>query len=470
MHNRRRIKLSKRLAIRGGLSLVLVLALCVSSFAAVTANTVSANVIDGDNAYSFPMLSTDLDTILAQAESQGMPSLEALDTAERVQNTTTVYVRRGVNFTVNEAGRKTQLVAYEGETVEEALLEGNILLKEADEVSPSLETVITADTSVEIVRACTVIVTADGKSQTVSLSGATVGDALKKAGVTLGKEDSVSFPVEEPLFEKMNIRVARVTKITVTADGKTKEYKVAAQSVAEALKKCGVSLGEEDRLSCKPTDKLKADMKITIQRVSKEETKVTEEIPYETVYEDTDELYDGETRVKTEGVAGEKEVCYEVLSVDGKEESKTVLEEKILKEPVTEVILRGISEEQEEPDGGTEDGTEPPEGTFIDCDGNVVSYSRVLTGDCTAAYIPGGTTSIGMVAEYGVIAVNPDIIPYGTRLYVASPDGSVVYGYGVAGDTGGACMSGLIIADLYYNTLEECSIIGRRVMNVYVLS
>lgn len=46
----------------------------------------------------------------------------------------------------------------------------------------------------------------------------------------------------------------------------------------------------------------------------------------------------------------------------------------------------------------------------------------------------------------------------------------VVYGYGIAGDTGGACMAGTIIADLCYNTIEECSIIGRRTMNVYILS
>ena len=71
---------------------------------------------------------------------------------------------------------------------------------------------------------------------------------------------------------------------------------------------------------------------------------------------------------------------------------------------------------------------------------------------------------------YGVIAVNPNIIPYGTKMYVTSPDGSVVYGYGVAGDTGGACMAGDIIADLCYNTIEECSQIGRREMVIYILS
>ena len=85
-----------------------------------------------------------------------------------------------------------------------------------------------------------------------------------------------------------------------------------------------------------------------------------------------------------------------------------------------------------------------------------------MSGTCTAYSVPGGTTSLGWDAVYGVIAVNPNIIPYGTKMYITSPDGSVVYGYGVAGDTGGACMAGDIIADLCYNTIEECSQIGRR--------
>ena len=102
--------------------------------------------------------------------------------------------------------------------------------------------------------------------------------------------------------------------------------------------------------------------------------------------------------------------------------------------------------------------------------GNQVAYSSMLSGTCTAYSVPGGTTSLGWAAEYGVIAVNPNVIPYGTKMYVTSPDGSVVYGYGVAGDTGGACMAGDIIADLCYNTIEECSIIGRRTMNIYILA
>jgi len=69
----------------------------------------------------------------------------------------------------------------------------------------------------------------------------------------------------------------------------------------------------------------------------------------------------------------------------------------------------------------------------------------------------------------GIVAVDPSVIPLGTKLYIASPDGSIVYGYAVAGDTGGAAYNGDVVVDLFYDTYEECIQFGRRTMNIYIL-
>lgn len=462
MHGRHMKKAPRLLAIRGVAALILVLALSISSFATVMANTVSANVIDGDQSYTFNMSSTDLDEILEQAEEMGLEPLGPLDVAERVEGTTTVVVRRGVNLTVREAGKENLLVAYRGDTVEQVLLENSIVLKDADEITPARETVVEGDTQVEIRRACQVVVLADGKQTTVTQTGGTVEDALKEAGVTVGEEDSLNYDKDEPLFDKMHIRVTRVMKVRITAGGETREVETSAQTVEDVLKKFQVELDEDDRVEPEAKTKVAEGMEITVRRVEVKEEVKTEEVPFETQYQDTDSLYEGETQVKTQGVAGEKEVTYQVTFVDGKEESREAASEKVTKEPVAEVVLRGTAEREQSGAGGS--------GTFVDLYGNTVSYSSVMSGTCTAYSVPGGTTSLGWDAVYGVIAVNPNIIPYGTKMYVTSPDGSVVYGYGVAGDTGGACMAGDIIADLCYNTIEECSQIGRREMVIYILS
>ena len=239
MHGRHMKKASKLFAIRGAAALILVLALSVSSIATVTATTVSANVIDGGQSYTFSMVSTDLDEILSQAQAQGMEPLGPLDVAERVEGTTTVVVRRGVELTVAEAGRKTHLTAYEGDTVEQALLENSIVLKDEDQVSPSRDAVLEGDTQVEIRRSCQVVIYADGKTQTVTRTGGTVEDALQEAGVTVGQDDTLNYEKDEPLFDKMHIRVTRMMKVNITADGQTQEYETSAQTVEAALKKCG---------------------------------------------------------------------------------------------------------------------------------------------------------------------------------------------------------------------------------------
>ena len=72
--------------------------------------------------------------------------------------------------------------------------------------------------------------------------------------------------------------------------------------------------------------------------------------------------------------------------------------------------------------------------------------------------------------QVGVVAVNPNLIPYGSKLYITSADGSYVYGYAIAGDTGGGVMKGTLIADLYMDTYEECIQFGkRRNFKVFVL-
>ena len=70
----------------------------------------------------------------------------------------------------------------------------------------------------------------------------------------------------------------------------------------------------------------------------------------------------------------------------------------------------------------------------------------------------------------GYVAVDPKIIPYGTKLWiVAHGNTGFVYGYALAADTGGAMLSGKNFVDLYYDTYYECVLNGLRYVDVYVL-
>ena len=75
-------------------------------------------------------------------------------------------------------------------------------------------------------------------------------------------------------------------------------------------------------------------------------------------------------------------------------------------------------------------------------------------------------TATGTRVQVGTVAVDRNVIPLGTRMYIVTNDGSVVYGTAVAEDTG---VRGNIV-DLYYNTYSQCISFGRRSCTVYVLS
>ena len=102
--------------------------------------------------------------------------------------------------------------------------------------------------------------------------------------------------------------------------------------------------------------------------------------------------------------------------------------------------------------------------------GETYYYSKVLTCTATAYSCEGyiGHTYSGTVARVGAIAVDPSVIPLGTRLYIVTNDGRYIYGHCVAEDIGGSIKGNKV--DLYFDTIAECWRFGVRTCTVYVLS
>ena len=61
------------------------------------------------------------------------------------------------------------------------------------------------------------------------------------------------------------------------------------------------------------------------------------------------------------------------------------------------------------------------------------------------------------------------MIPYGSKLYIVTKDGSWDYGYAIAADTGGAMRSGRILVDQYMNSYDTCMQYGVREVDIYLL-
>lgn len=320
--------------------------------------------------------------------------------------------------------------------------------------------------------ACRVTVAADGKEQRVLLhTGDTAADALEKAGVAPGPDDRVSPQAGEPVRDGGRVEVQRGMHVAVLADGKAKDAVVYGGTVAEALNGAGVKVDSDDIVSPDGNTAVRDGMKISVSRVEYQDVKSVQPVPYSTVTVKDASLAAGKTAERKAGQNGEKTVVTRRKFVDGKAAESAVVSSDVTRQPVNREVAVGTKKAARAARArryGAAVTSASARGTLVDHNGRTVSYRKLLQGRCSA-YTGGGTTSTGRAAAFGLVAVNPNIIPYGSRLYICSPDGRLVYGYAVAADTGGAAMRNIIIADLYYDTYSQCARIGTRTMNVYVL-
>lgn len=309
-----------------------------------------------------------------------------------------------------------------------------------------------------------VTVLADGSSKSVQMHfGDTVADALAEAGVNLSSLDVVSSAKTAKVTDGMKISVTRRCHVNIEADGKTIAMIAREGTVLDALTQAGIQLGTDDTTSVNKTDPVSEGMTVRVGRITYRDVTTTEAIAYSTVTKKDSSLNACTKRVTTKGQNGTKTIVTRQKLLDGNVLESSVVKTEVTKQPVNEVVTVGTKSL------GRAYASVRSDGTLVDQNGKTVSYRKLYTGQCTA-YHCGTRTSTGQRVRYGLVAVNPKIIPYGSKLYICSPNGKVVYGYATAADTGGAAMSGQIVADLYFPSDSQCANFGRRTMNVYVLS
>ena len=358
---------------------------------------------------------------------------------------------------------KTVRVSVTGTDKYDILADAGVELSQYDVAEASNENgVITID----VTRYFPVYVKTDNKSKDrYMVSGGTVSDLLKQANVKVTDNHIVTPQKDTRLTEGLTVEVKEY-----------KTVKVPVGTVKDALAYAGIKLGKYDTVSCKLTDDVTENMEISITRIEYKNVKTVEKVPYETDETYSDKLAEGKTKVTKKGVDGEYTVVTKQTLVNGEVTDEEIVSSELTKEPVNKEVTIGTKKsaaKKADTDSATasESGVPVSEenGVLYDSEGNQVSYSNVLHGSGTAYYAPAGSlTASGQEVYVGGVAVNPDIIPLGTKLYIVADDG-FVYGYATAIDTGGALYDGSAIVDVFYYTYDECAEFGRRDVSVYIL-
>lgn len=285
--------------------------------------------------------------------------------------------------------------------------------------------------------------------------------------------------------------------------GNRYEIKTTEYTIGDALYLDGFVIGKYDEVTPDAQAPVENGLEVYVTRVYVDVVTLNEELPFETeIVENPDKPF-GTRTVIQEGVNGTVVRTFKKVTKENAGVTAALIGEVVEVEAVPEIVEVGALKDPNMPSNVT-----PPDGTMSLTPGKTadgIPYSAlpkmaqsnsqsVVTGNtvktpygtftytkkisCEATAYEGsaasngkwaGQTATGRKPVYGVIAVDPKVIPLNTKVYVESADGGVswIYGFAVAGDTGGAIKGKRV--DLCYSTLSQCYDFGRRQCTVYLL-
>ena len=244
-------------------------------------------------------------------------------------------------------------------------------------------------------------------------------------------------------------------------NGTVKTYKTSCKTVKELLSDLKIKVDDDDIVIPDLDTELKSEGKINIIKVDVKVIEKEVEAPFKTIKKKNKELSHKQSKILVQGVNGKNKVkCKEYYAGD-----------KLIKEEVihVETIVKPIDQVFEE---GTKDVFTNDRGDFTARKAIKMVATAYEAGPRSTGKRPGdkgyGITASGARAKRGTVAVDPRVIPLGTKLYIKSLTPDVPdYGFAIAQDTGGAIKGNKI--DLFMDTVWECLQFGRRPVMVYIL-
>ena len=245
---------------------------------------------------------------------------------------------KAVNLSVD--GTSTAAHVFGG-TVGDLLESEGITVRDGDVVYPAVDAPLSDGDTVTVRYARMLNLTVDGTKKQIRTTETTVDAALLALGLhTDGARISVSR--SQPIGRQgLDLTVVTPKAVTIVADGRTTKKTVAAATVEEALTQLRVGFDSDDRISPSRSTALKSGMKVVVKDVRTTTSSRSEVVGYTTIRKETADLYEGATKVTTQGVDGVRRVTVRTTIVDGKVAKRERVSSKITTAPVAQVVLVG---------------------------------------------------------------------------------------------------------------------------------
>ncbi|MFX0548365.1 3D domain-containing protein [Hathewaya histolytica] len=312
----------------------------------------------------------------------------------------------------------------------------------------------------------TVTVTIDNKDTEITTLSSNLSTVLSENNISLGEKDWISVPADSKIKNGDKINIKKAINVALSVDGKQLNVKTVKNTVGDVLTEQDVKLNKLDKISPEIDSKIKEGLNVSITRVEEKILENKQKVDFSKEVKKTDDYEKGTEKIVQDGKHGEKLISTKVVYEDGKEVSRKVVEEKIIKKPINQILAVGTKMMIK------------PRNSRGSKQGSPMGYSKKISLTATAYTADfnhlgvrddpyAGMTASGNRAKrnpngYSTIAVDPTVIPLGTKVYVEG------YGLAVAEDTGGAIKGNKI--DLFMDTYAQTQQWGVRTVNLYILN
>ncbi|TCI67394.1 DUF348 domain-containing protein [Exiguobacterium sp. SH0S7] len=382
----------------------------------------------------------------------------------------------------------------QADSVIEVLTEAGITIDEADYVTPALSADVPPERVIHIERAQTVSLQIGyGQMETIDTRERTVGDVLLRYGVSVREGDDVYPSVRTPITSGMTIRYQPVVALDlIIGDDASKVYTMAS-TVEEALREARIEISDKDTVVPALTAEVRDGMTITVNMSRDVVQYENRLIPFEIIEEEDATLAAGTTEVSQVGVPGLERTRYALTVENGTITNRTETDVEMVQTVRPQIIKVGtkVATEREAEFEAAEAPTETVDSTspfreeaeikieetpraddvldftsakqllveataYTNNAEDTVTYDgRVLT---RSGY---DVTDTILYEGMRIIAVDPAVIPLGTRVYIEG------FGMAIALDTGSAIKGNII--DIMMDTKEEAVTFGRKPLTIWVI-
>ncbi|OPJ61293.1 3D domain-containing protein [Clostridium oryzae] len=308
----------------------------------------------------------------------------------------------------------------------------------------------------------TLIVSINDHQKSIVTYSSNLRSSLEKNNIKIGPKDRIYPALKSKIRDGQKIVIKKAVNVYLTVDGSTRKILTSQDNIGDMLLDEGITINKSDKVAPSLDTLIKKGEKIQIKRVTKKTVRQVKKIEYSTIVKKDAQLPSNFMKILRKGHNGRKQITVKQVYEDGKLVSSRVSSNKILKKSKNKVILKGSKNCYYLASRG----------------GSQLTYTRVFHVRATAysacyectGKTPGdkgyGITACGTVAKrnvkgYSTIAVDPRIIPLGTKVFVKG------YGFAIAEDVGGAIKGNRI--DLFFNSYGEAINWGVKYIELYVM-